>query len=113
MLGCRAVFARSKPRVNDASVPRMPPPRGGCFEYVAAPHYFFELLRFGLLALTLTLNLARTLSLTLPLARLALSDLEVLPFVGPFSDYYPEDSISAELLRLLTKIPFVILNLPL
>ena len=53
------------------------------------------------LTLTLTLNLARTLSLTLPLARLALSDLEVLPFVGPFSDYYPEDSISAELLRLL------------
>ena len=40
-------------------------PRGGCFEYVAAPHYFFELLRFGLLALTLTLNLARTLARTL------------------------------------------------
>jgi hypothetical protein len=33
--------------------------------------------------------------------RLAYSDLEALPFVGPFSDYYPEDSISAELLRLL------------
>lgn len=26
---------------------------------------------------------------------------QALPFVGPFSDYYPEDSISAELLRLL------------
>ena len=36
-------------------------PRGGCFEYVAAPHYFFELLRFGLL----TRNRTPTLTLTL------------------------------------------------
>jgi hypothetical protein len=36
-------------------------PRGGCFEFVAAPHYFFELLRFGLL----TRNRTPTLTLTL------------------------------------------------
>lgn len=33
--------------------------------------------------------------------KLAYADVEALPSAGPYTDYYPEDSISAELLRLL------------
>ena len=36
--------------------------------------------------------------------KLMYSDLEALPSDGPYSDYYPQDSISADLLRLLPSI---------